>query len=317
MIKLRQLLSEIYIDGYTSSDEKQGFRRPENFDDYAEGKGWVAYRGGNDWENGTTACAVYFGTGQDHARIWFTVKFPRGVKSDSDCPSKVADIAKKWGEQASKKWLTAARKIHSKPKEYFKDGSPWYKEWKQCFIEATKSRDMKKYVKDWGVDHTKWHAMKKTSPEPTKTDKLPVNEGTAAPGALEGWLDPSGTCHYVADTHAEWIARKLGVQAPNSSDVGAYEEQRMNLMKQLYAKGWVRIVIKHDINLIYFDTYNTPWKSLSRSQRQWLYDASIHGVSIKGDKIVTNAIDHFRETPYKIQFGGQKGNEFIEPTDIQ
>lgn len=154
-------MMEIYLDGFTVSDNKQGFSRPENFDSYAEGKGWTIYRGGNDWENGTTACAVYLHpSGEEIGRIWFTVKFPKGITSSSDCPEPIQKLANEWGEKAAKKWLSITRKIHSKPREYFPDGSPWYKEWKDCFIEVLKSRDMKKYIKEWGADHTTWRAMK-------------------------------------------------------------------------------------------------------------------------------------------------------------
>ena len=319
MIKLRHLLSEIYIDGFTMSDQKGGFRCPENFDSYDDGKGWSAYRGGNDWENGTTACAIYLSNGEELARIWFTVKFPKGVNPDSDCPSKIAKEAKEWGEKASKKWITAARKIHSVPKEYFKDGSPWYKDWKQCFIEALKSRDFKKYVKDWGIDHTTWRAMKSTKEDEKKPVKSPepesLNEGSSIPGALEGWLDPNGTCHHVADTHGDWAARYLKQPVPDTKDVGAYEEQRMRLMRELYDKGWARIVIQHGNDLLYFDTYNTHWKTLSRQQRRWLYKAAVYGVKVFGDKITTGDEDTVRHPPYKIEFGN-KGGEWLQPDDI-
>jgi len=328
MIKLRHLLSEIYIDGFTSSDEKQGFRRPENFDDYAEGSGWIAYRGGNDWENGTTACAVYFNAKEEQARIWFTVKVPKGMTPDSDCPKEKQKEWNEWGEKASKKWISIAKKIHSVPKEYFKDGKPWYKDWKTCFIEALKKRDMKKYVKEWGVDHTTWKAMKKSEPEPATQQpnkplaqdepekKQAVNEGSSVPGALEGWLDTSGTCWYVEDTHAEWAARYLKEPPPDETDVGAYEHRRMVLMRQLFDKGWVRIIIQHGNDLLYFDTFDKPWKQLTRSQKSWLYSAAIHGVGIQGDKIEVKS-DDFRVPPYKLQFGGGKGNGYIEVGDMR
>lgn len=155
---------EIYIDGFTISDEKGGFRCPENFDSYEEGKGWIAYRGGNDWENGPTACAVYFNSRNESlARIWFNVKFPKGISPDADSPTKNQKSAKEWGEKASKKWITITRKIHAEPKDHFQDGTPWYKDWKDCFLEALKHKDMKQYVDEWGVDHTKWAAMKPSS----------------------------------------------------------------------------------------------------------------------------------------------------------
>lgn len=316
MIKLQQLLSEIYIDGFTSSDEKQGFRRPENFDSYSEGSGWTAYRGGNDWENGTTACAVYFG-GKDgeSARIWFTVKVPKGMTPDSDCPKEKQKEWNEWGEKASKKWISIAKKIHSVPKEYFKDGKPWYKDWKDCFIEALKKRDMKKYVKEWGVDHTTWKAMKKSEPEPKAAGPEKINEGSSIPGAMEGWLDSRGVCWYVPDTHADWAARYLKEPPPDESDTGAWEHQRMKLMRQLFDKGWSRIVILHDRDILYFDTFDKPWKQLTRSQRSWLYSAAIHGVVINGDKIDVKD-DDFRVPPYRLQFGGSKGNDYIDVEDI-
>lgn len=309
MIKLCQLLSEIYIDGFTVSEAKGGFHRPENFDSYAEGKGWVAYRGGNDWENGTTACAVYFkGGGEEIARIWFEVKFPKDGMQDSNCPEEIRDEANKWGKKASTLWISTTKKIHSVPKDHFPDGDPWYKDWKECFIEALKSKEMQKYVKDWGVDHTTWKAMKESKPES-------VNEGTAVPGAMEGWLSNTGTCYYVPDTHSEWAARMLKEPAPDETDIGAYERQRIRLMKVLYDKGWVRIVIKHDTNLIYFDTYDTPWTSLTRPQRVWLINAAIHGVKRSGDTIETGDKDEHREPPYKIEFGN-KGGEILSPEKL-
>lgn len=309
MIKLRHLLSEIYFDGFSVSDQKQGFHRPENFDSYNEGSGWVAYRGGNDWENGTTACAVYFkGGGEEIARIWFEVKFPKKGMENSDTPEETRDEANKHGKKASTLWISMAKKIHSVPKDHFLDGDPWYKDWKDCFIEALKSKEMEKYVKDWGVDHTTWKAMKESKPEP-------VNEGSAVPGAMEGWLDPSGTCYYVADTHAEFAARLLKQPPPNETDAGAYEGQRIRLMKVLYDKGWSRIVIKHDVNLIYFDTYDTPWSSLSGAQRKWLIASSIFGVDRKGDEIVPKDGPEHRNPPYKIEFGN-KGGEIVSPEQL-
>lgn len=144
------------------------------------------------------------------------------------------------------------------------------------------------------------------------TNKLiPVNEGSSIPGALEGWLDTSGVCWYVKDTHGEWAARYFKEPPPDESDAGAWEASTIRLKKALYDKGWARVVIKHDINLIYFDTFDTPWQHLTRSQRSWLYSAAIHGVEINGDKIVVTE-DKYRRPNYRLQFGGKRSNDDID-----
>ena len=141
-----------------------------------------------------------------------------------------------------------------------------------------------------------------------------IFEGSAVPGALEGWLDTSGNCHYVKYTHTEWAANYFREPAPDESDIGSYEAKRIDLLKRLYSRGWSRIVIFHDKNLIYFDTFNTPWKSLSKLQRQWLYDAATHGVEVRGEKIIIDT-SKMKEVPYKLQFGNDPHGH-INPEDI-
>ena len=146
-----------------------------------------------------------------------------------------------------------------------------------------------------------------------KTQQL-ISESAAVPGALEGWLDPKGVCHYVIDTHPEWVARYIGELPPDITNVTGYAVQGMRLRKLLYDKGWVKIVFTHDTNVLYFDTFNTHWKQLSRAQRHWVYDAAIHGVEIKGDKIEINAKE-FRNPPYRIRFGNTSEDDF-DPRNI-
>lgn len=142
-----------------------------------------------------------------------------------------------------------------------------------------------------------------------------INEGSSIPGAMEGWLDTSGVCHYVPDTHADWAARYFKEPSPDETNVQGYEVQRMRLMKMLFDKGWARIIIQHGNDLLYFDTEYRPWKQLTRSQRSWLYSAAIHGVAINNDKIEVTE-DKYRRPNYKLQFCGSKGNDFIDPNDL-
>jgi hypothetical protein len=164
-MKLRHLLSEIYIHGFTSSDSKSKFRRPENFDKLDDGAGWQLYGGGNDWENGITACCMYFGNGEEHGRVWFHVQFPQGMSSDSSSGGEGnRDKAKEWGQKAYKTWLKETKKIHRDSKHKINPDNPdssWsFKDWKECFIEALMTKDMKQFVKEAGVDSTHWKAMK-------------------------------------------------------------------------------------------------------------------------------------------------------------
>ena len=143
--------------------------------------------------------------------------------------------------------------------------------------------------------------------------KLSINEASIH-GALEGWLEPNGECHYVPDTHAEWIARYFNIKPPDETDVGSFENRSMVLKRMLYDKGWVRVVIKHDDNLLYFDTFNISWKQLTSAQRRWILNASIYGTKIEGGKISIGDETNFRDPPYKIQFGNS--GETISPDDI-
>ena len=138
--------------------------------------------------------------------------------------------------------------------------------------------------------------------------QLLLTEGSSIPGALEGWLDPHGACFYVEDTHADWIARKFGLTPPDTSDAGAWEAQNIRLKKMLYEKGWARIIIQHDNNLIYFESDDLPWQQFTNPQKRWLKDAAVHGVKIQGEEIVIANATETRPTPYRLQFGGGKGD---------
>ncbi len=128
----------MYIHGFESSDAEPTFRVPENFDRYNEGSGWEAYRGGNDWENGSTGVAVYLnpeGYNKDMARIWFEVKFPpgleEGISTNKGYHTPEAQAVKKWGEKASRRWMRetvnirrATKKFHGAHDGYQREGSP-------------------------------------------------------------------------------------------------------------------------------------------------------------------------------------------------
>lgn len=170
MIKLKSLLSEIYVFNFTKTHNQSKFRQPENFDKISEDNGWIVKGGGNDWENGMTWAAMYFeGQNKEAGRIWFEIKYPShfealvGENLSPDHPS-FSEI-NEWGKKAIRRWIAEARKIRYNTRtKYIPDATRWsYKDWSECFIEAFNSPKMKPYVKNWGLDQTNWSAMKKCS----------------------------------------------------------------------------------------------------------------------------------------------------------
>ena len=117
---------------------------------------------------------------------------------------------------------------------------------------------------------------------------------------IRGWLDTSGVCHHVEDTHTDFSAKQLRIKLPPLGTPG-FLKAGLDADKKLYDKGWVRIVIKPEIQTLYFDTLNVPWKNLNRHQRGWLYDAATNGIKIEGDKIFPG--DEVLPKPLTITFG--------------
>jgi hypothetical protein len=119
-------------------------------------------------------------------------------------------------------------------------------------------------------------------------------------GFVAGWLDPSGTCHYVNDTHTDWAARFLKIPWNNDESPQSLKHG-IQISDKIYNMGWVRIMIYPSKGVLYFDTLNIPWKKLTRYQRRWLYDTSTGGYEIMGNKILSGTVP---EKPYlKLQFG--------------
>lgn len=251
MIRLKSILSEIYIDGFSSSDEKSKFRRPENFDSYDKGAGWSSYRGGNDWENGTTACAVYFeGKEGELARTWVHIQYPDSLKEfvGSHSSSPEALQVKEWGEKASKTWTKLAKRIHRESKSRINEDDPnssWhYKDWKECFVEALKSEEMKPFVKEWGVDSTHWRGMKQSLNEnvtPTEDEGwfelgketvpnyvMPVPEEPYGKVNMHYWLSPSGHFYEADRYHWKWACQHVVGDAADA-------------VERMVRNGWVRV----------------------------------------------------------------------------
>jgi hypothetical protein len=171
MLHLKHLLEELYVPGFVSSKDAKPFHVPENFDIYEQGNGWSAYKGENDWENGTTGVCAYIGPEGYHreqARIWFEVQYPKELESmvgeglSRDRPE--YQTIKNWGNKAARRWMREVRRIHREwnPRTSIQDPQhPRFmrKTWKECFIEALKSESMKPFVKNWGVDHSDWRGM--------------------------------------------------------------------------------------------------------------------------------------------------------------
>jgi dTMP kinase len=232
----KKMVSEMYIHGYELSEDAPTFRVPENFDRYNEGSGWQAYRGGNDWENGTTGVAVYLnpeGYNKEMARIWFEVKYPphleEYVSSTKGPGAPSTQAVKKWGDRAARRWMRetvnirrGTRKYHGAHDGYTHD---WVerKPWKECFTLALESEKIKPFVKKWGVDQTKWVGMKRST----------VNESEMV--SKFWWMDPVGGLTPVpgyghAQKAAEILDRKFGYHVRYVKD-GIPELQKKGFLR--------------------------------------------------------------------------------------
>ena len=122
---------------------------------------------------------------------------------------------------------------------------------------------------------------------------------------IRGWLNTSGACYFIRDTHTDFSARHLNIKLP---PLGTPDFLRagLNVDKMMYNRGWVRIIIRSEIRTLYFDTLNVPWNQLSRHQRGWLYDIAMRGVKIVGDKIIHG--DTILNIPLTIVFGDTNKN---------
>jgi hypothetical protein len=155
MIRLRQLLVE-YV---SVTDEKSKFHQPENFDKIIEEDNYIINAGANDWEFGYSGVTINFGGNlrESYTRIWI---HPTLYGSDSGQHHSDADTnnVKKMADKFLKDLNKKAKAVHKIPNEY---GSK--KDWVDCFVTVLKNdEEIKKQVKEWGVDKTKWNDAKVT-----------------------------------------------------------------------------------------------------------------------------------------------------------
>jgi len=263
----------MYIHGFETDENEPIFRVPENFDRYNKGSGWEAYKGGNDWENGTTGVAVYLnpeGYNKDMARIWFEVKFPPHLEEyvssskRSTDPSSIA--VQKWGNKAASRWLRETINIRKKTRQVHgpHDGykRKWIerKPWKECFMLALESEKMKPFVKKWGVDKTKWVGMKRST----------IMEGLGLKLQEEGkpskywWMDKDGKLIPVGPEQHSPVARQM-FGLPISSAV--YPE--------MYEKGYLRVAFTGYWGSYQIEINHKPGKSPSLAQWRALKDLAI------------------------------------------
>lgn len=135
---------------------------PENFDAVeCSKKGifpWRLFAGSNDWETGVTTMAVIFQKNDaDHLRIWIKVnnnQFPK--KNNNDQSEDILEKVSEWGKKAIKTLISEFKKIEKNVDVL--DHHP-----KESFLEAIKSKEMKPFVEEWGVDVLDWKPKKDKS----------------------------------------------------------------------------------------------------------------------------------------------------------
>jgi hypothetical protein len=129
----------------------EGFKQPENFDPVADGSGWVMYAGANDWEVGTTAVSVIFPSDEQNQRVWMTVK--QRFDGDAEAPVKEHPAIKEHGDKAWRTWKREAIAA-------YRNKNNGTRTWMDAFKAALKTKAMSPYVKDWGIERTKWDNVK-------------------------------------------------------------------------------------------------------------------------------------------------------------
>lgn len=144
--------------------------------------------------------------------------------------------------------------------------------------------------------------------------EINIKEGEAVPGAMEGWLSPSGACYYVTTTHAEWAAEYLDLPFPNPDDLKTFDAKRIALMNAMYSKGWIKVVIVHNRDILYLDSSKLSLKNLSRGQTKWIKTIAIFGAKVVGDKIVSGNEQTLRHPPYRVEFGNT--GEYVDIDDL-
>jgi len=157
MIKLKSLINEVYIDGFTPSDRKSKFRKPENFESIDQQKEWELQAGGNDWEPGWSAACVYFTDRDEKARVWIEIQYPNGVENTDDQNEKLVKKVGAFGKKAVGTWKKAAKAIRGQ-----KDENGIRPKWKDCWIKALSEPSVTPYVKASGIDSTHWKSMKES-----------------------------------------------------------------------------------------------------------------------------------------------------------
>ena len=155
MIKLKSLINEVYIDGFTASDRKSKFHKPENFDEIDSQGDWSLWAGGNDWEVGWSAACVYFSDRDEKARLWIGIKYPEGVENSDDNKDSVIKKISQIGKKAVNAWKKAAKGIHSQ-----KDENGIRPNWKTCWVKALSEPSVTPHIKSSGIDSTHWKSMK-------------------------------------------------------------------------------------------------------------------------------------------------------------
>ena len=147
---------------------------------------WIAHSGGNDWEpsyvyNSILAKTKYSKEGK-FSRVWYRTKYPENINLKNHDSSDYQKKQMEWGEKGLKLWLSLAKKLRA---QHAHEKNEWnihmdkenekshrdrnYKRdipdlpefdgnWLDAFLVAIKSKEMKIYVDEWGVDITEWKA---------------------------------------------------------------------------------------------------------------------------------------------------------------
>lgn len=196
----------------------KGFHRPENYDPVKDlsGKHWQVWLGSDDWHDATTSVWVDLDARDGLLRVWLKINHPDSVyagetlqKDLPACKAHAAEVAPLWVK--TMKRLRAEADIPLSSDESY-------------FVAALKDEAMRPYVKEHGVDVTRWETK---SSEKSAATTVPLTGPEAIAHALER-LDPDA----LEQEMRQIVRSKKVSKRPRAVDVlNTLEGLRRNQLK--------------------------------------------------------------------------------------
>jgi hypothetical protein len=183
------------------------FHRPENYDPYKDlsGKHWQLWGGSNDWEDlSPTYLWVDLDTSNGLTRVWLHVQHPESVYKGETKTADIDDL-KARAKRVAPLWVKCMRLAKAED-EHPSDSAAATERY---FVAALKREEMNGFVKDHGVDVTRWATKSAATAE-----TIPTTGPEAIAHALRR-LDPQK----LEDEMREIVRSRKVSKRPRAVDV--------------------------------------------------------------------------------------------------